>query len=58
VTDFEKEKVLMKNQNEMYIKEQAEEIANFTEEINHKKSEVRKLRGLAKIIIQQRSDVE
>ena len=33
VTDFEKEKTLLKFQNEKYIKEQSEEIVNLSEEI-------------------------
>ena len=42
----------------MYIKEQQEEIANYSEEIKYKNQEVRKLWNLAQMIIHQRSDVE
>jgi len=44
VTDFEKEKTLLKFQNEKYIKEQSEEIVNLSEEIKFWNQELKKLR--------------
>lgn len=58
VQDFEKEKTLLKYQNDQYIKEQQEEITNCSEEVKQKNRQLKQVKGLAREIIQQRSDVE
>ncbi len=58
VQDFEKEKELQKFQNEQIIKEQTEEIRTLRESIRLKTKEVKNLKALCQMILDQRSDIE
>ena len=58
VSDFEKERELLKFQNEQIIREQGEELRNLTETINTKNSELRNVRALCQMVLDQRSDIE
>lgn len=58
VQDFEKEKELLKFQNEQIIKEQSEEIRTLRESIRLKMKEVKNLKALCQMILDQRSDIE
>lgn len=58
VTDFEKERELLKFQNEQIIREQHEELRNLQESVRLKSTELRNLRALCQMILDQRSDIE
>jgi hypothetical protein len=58
VTDFEKERELIKFQNEQIIKEQNEELKSSTESNKLKTKEARNLKALCQMILDQRSDIE
>ena len=56
--DFDKEKELMKFQNEQLIKEQSEEIRNLNESIALKSHECKNLKAFCQMVLDQRSDIE
>jgi len=56
--DFDKEKELMKFQNESLIREQSDEIRNLKESIALKGHEVKTLKAYCQMIMDQRSDIE
>ena len=58
VQDFEKEKELLKYQNEQIEQEQDEDILNFKEQIRLKEREIKNIKALCQMILDQRSDVE
>ena len=58
VADFEKERELLKFQNEQIIREQHEELRNLQESIRLKNNELRNLKVLCQMILDQRSDIE
>jgi len=58
VADFEKERELLKFQNEQIIREQHEELRNLQESNRLKNSELKNLRILCQMILDQRSDIE
>mmetsp|Transcript_5618 Transcript_5618/g.4828 ORF Transcript_5618/g.4828 Transcript_5618/m.4828 type:complete len:229 (+) Transcript_5618:125-811(+) len=58
VQDFEKEKELLKYQNEQIENEQDEDINNFKEQIRLKEREIKNIKALCQMILDQRSDVE
>lgn len=58
VQNFEKEKELLKFQNEQIIKEQSEDIRTLRESIRLKVRESKNLRALSQMILDQRSDIE
>lgn len=58
VQNFEKEKELLKFQNEQVIKEQSEEIRSLRESIRLKSKEIKNLKALCQMILDQRSDIE
>ena len=58
VTDFEKERELIKFQNEQIIKEQNEELKSLTESNKLKIRESQNLKALGQMILDQRSDIE
>lgn len=58
VQDFEKEKELLKYQNEQIEKEQDEDILNYKEQIRLKEREIKNVKALCQMILDQRSDVE
>jgi len=58
VQDFEKERELIKFQNEQIIKEQNEELKSLTESNKMKIKEATNLKALAQMILDQRSDIE
>jgi hypothetical protein len=58
VSDFEKEKELVRYQHEAIIKEQREDIINARENLRVKNKELRNVRALAQVILDQRSEVE
>ena len=58
VQDFEKERELIKFQNEQIIKEQNEELKSLTESSRLKMKESINLKALAQMILDQRSDIE
>lgn len=58
VQDFEKEKELLKYQNEQIEKEQDEDISNYKEQIRLKEREIKNIKALCQMILDQRSDVE
>lgn len=58
VQDFEKERELIKFQNEQIIKEQNEELKNLTESNKLKIKESTNLKALSQMILDQRSDIE
>jgi hypothetical protein len=58
VEDFEKEKELLKFQSEQVVREQDDDIINSKEQIKIKERELKNLRALCQMILDQRSDVE
>ena len=58
VQDFEKEKELIKFQNEQMIQEQSEELKCMQDALKQKCGDIRRVRNLSKEILIQRSDVE
>lgn len=58
VQDFEKEKELLKYQNEQIEKEQDEDITNYKEQVRLKEREIKNIKALCQMILDQRSDVE
>ena len=58
VEDFEKEKELVRFQHEQVIREQKEEVVNLREVLRAKTLEARRVKALAQVILDQRSDVE
>ena len=58
VTDFEKERELLKFQNEQIIKEQSEELRNLNETTRVKTQELRNVRAICQMVLDQRSDIE
>ena len=58
VADFEKERELLKFQNEQIIREQHEELKNLTESIRMKGQEGANLKAVSQMILDQRSDIE
>ena len=58
VQDFEKERELIKFQNEQIIKEQNEELKSLTESNKLKIKETSNLKALCQMILDQRSDIE
>ena len=58
VQDFEKEKELLKYQNEQIEQEQEEDILNYKEQIRLKEREIKNIKALCQMILDQRSDVE
>ena len=58
VADFEKEKEMVRYQHESVIKEQREEIINARENLRVKNKELRNVRALSQVILDQRSEVE
>lgn len=58
VQDFEKEKELLKYQNEQVQQEQDEDINNYKEQIRLKEREIKNIKALCQMILDQRSDVE
>lgn len=58
VQDFEKERELIKFQNEQIIKEQNEELKSLTESNKLKIKETGNLKALCQMILDQRSDIE
>ena len=58
VQDFEKEKTLLKYQNDQYIKEQQDDIYNLQEELKVQNRELKSVKGISQTVITQRSDVE
>ena len=58
VSDFEKEKEMVRYQHESIIKEQREEIINARENLRVKNKELRNVRALSQVVLDQRSEVE
>lgn len=58
VQDFEKEKTLIKKQNEEILTNQQNELEHLREDLQQKNKEFRMLRSLSSVIIEQRSDIE
>lgn len=58
VADFEREKELVRYQHEAIIKEQREDIINARENQRVKNKELRNVRALAQVVLDQRSEVE
>ena len=58
VSNFEKEKELLRFQSEQVIKEQSEEVRGLRESIRLKTREVKNLKALCQMILDQRSDIE
>lgn len=58
VQDFEKEKTLLKKQNEDMLKGQENELSMLKEETRQKNKELKMLKSLSNVIIDQRSDIE
>ena len=58
VNDFEKQKELVRYQHEAIIKEQRTDIINARENLRVKNRELRNVRALAQVILDQRSEVE
>lgn len=56
--EFQKERELIKFQNEQIIKEQNEELKSSTESNKLKTKEARNLKALCQMILDQRSDIE
>lgn len=56
--DFEREKELVRYQHESIIKEQREEIINSRENLRVKNKDLRNVRALAQVVLDQRSEVE
>ena len=58
MNDFEKQKELVRYQHEAIIKEQRTDIINARENLRVKNKELRNVRALAQVILDQRSEVE
>ena len=58
VHDFEKEKELLKFHHEQIIKDQREDIQNLRESLRQKNKELKNIRALAQVMINQRSEIE
>ena len=58
VQDFEKEKSLLKKQNEDIIRNQENELTMLKSESKQKNKELKMLKSLSNVIIEQRSDIE
>jgi hypothetical protein len=58
VQDFEKDKVLLKKQNEEVISSQRDELDMLKDDSREKSKELRMLKSLSNIVIEQRSDIE
>jgi len=58
VEDFEKEKELVRYQHDQIIRDQKEEVINLREIMRAKNSELKKVKAISQVIIDQRSDVE
>ncbi|CAI2366967.1 unnamed protein product [Moneuplotes crassus] len=58
VQDFEKEKSMLKKQNEEVISGQREELDILREDSRQKTKELKMLKSLSNVVIQQRSDIE
>jgi hypothetical protein len=58
VEDFEKEKELVRYQHDQIIRDQKEEVVNLREIMRAKNSELKKVKAISQVIIDQRSDVE
>lgn len=58
VANFEKEKELLRFQSEQVIKEQSEDIRGLRESIRLKTRELKNLKALCQMILDQRSDIE
>ena len=58
VADFEKEKEMVRYQHESIIKDQREEIINARENLRVQNKELRNVRALAQVVLDQRSEVE
>ena len=58
VYDFEKEKELLKFQHEQIIKEQKEDIINLQENSRGQNKELKNVRALAQVMLNQRSEIE
>lgn len=58
VEDFEKEKELVRYQHDQIIRDQKEEVVNLREIMRSKNSELKKVKAISQVIIDQRSDVE
>ena len=58
VYDFEKEKELLKFQHESIITEQREDIAKIRDSIKNKNRELKNVRALAQVMLNQRSEIE
>ena len=58
VYDFEKEKELLKFQHEQIIKEQKEDIINLQESSRGQNKELKNVRALAQVMLNQRSEIE
>lgn len=56
--DFEKEKELVRYQHDQIIRDQKEEVVNLREIMRSKNSELKKVKAISQVIIDQRSDVE
>ena len=56
--DFEKEKELVRYQHEQVIREQREDILNLREVMRSKNVEQKRVKALAQVILDQRSEVE
>ena len=58
VYDFEKEKELLKFQHEQIIKEQREDITRLQESLRGQNRELKNVRALAQVMLNQRSEIE
>lgn len=58
VYDFEKEKELLKFQHEAIINDQKEDIAKCRENLRAKNNELKNIRALAQVMLNQRSEIE
>ena len=56
--DFEKEKELLKFQHEQFIREQKEDIVSLSENLRLKNKELKNVRALAQVMLNQRSEIE
>lgn len=58
MSDFEKERELLKFQNEQIIREQSEELRNLAETTRVKNTELKNVRAICQMVLDQRSDIE
>lgn len=58
VYDFEKEKELLKFQHEQIIKDQKDDIIRCRENLRQKNRELKNIRALAQVMLNQRSEIE